>query len=73
MIFQLASCIVVVRDLFERQQMDFKKMSRTKHRKNNIAIYYEIESLKISSKNYCVDCTARSRGFGLNTITTTKM
>jgi len=55
MIFQLAFCIVVARDLCDRQQMDFKKMSRTKHRKNDIAIYYEIESLKITSKNYCVE------------------
>lgn len=47
MIFQLAFCKVVARDLCDRQQMDFKKMSRTKHREKNIAIYYEIESLKI--------------------------
>lgn len=62
MIFQLAFCIVVARDLCDRQQMDFKKMSRTKHRKNNIAIYYEIESLKITSKNYCVEYTPHGHG-----------
>jgi hypothetical protein len=32
--------------------MDFKKMSRAKNRQKNIAIYYGIESLKISPKNH---------------------